>query len=102
MQTSPFLDELAGESLLAEKAYTGVPHTTKALAAAECGVEPHPVREVSESTPDGVPARCLAELLGDQGYESVFFQPAGTDFEGRPQLVENFGHDELISIEEQT
>ena len=100
LQTMPFLNDLAGESLLAERAYTVVPHTTKALVAAECGVEPHLAREITESTPDGIPARCLAELLGEQGYESVFFQPGGTDFEGRPQLVENFGHDELISLED--
>lgn len=100
LETTPFLDELSEESLLAERAYTIVPHTTKALVAAECGIEPHLVREITESTPDGIPARCLAELLGKQGYESAFFQPAGTGFEGRPQLVENFGHDELISIKD--
>ena len=100
LETTPFLNELADESLLAERAYTIVPHTTKALVAAECGVEPHLVREITESTPDGIPARCLAELLGEQGYESVFFQPGGVDWEGRPQLVENFGHDDLISLED--
>ena len=100
LQTTPFLDELADESLLAERAYTIVPHTTKALVAAECGIEPHLVREITESTPDGIPARCLARLLGEQGYESAFFQPGGVDWEGRPQLVENFGHDELISLED--
>ncbi|HZY64827.1 MAG TPA: sulfatase-like hydrolase/transferase [Rubrobacteraceae bacterium] len=100
LQTTPFLDELAGESLLAGRAYTIVPHTTKALVAAECGIEPHLVQEITESTPDGIPARCLAELLGEQGYESAFFQPGGVDWEGRPQLVENFGHDDLISLED--
>ncbi|CAN5546324.1 hypothetical protein BH24ACT21_BH24ACT21_07480 [soil metagenome] len=100
LETTPFLDELADESLLAERAYTIVPHTTKALVAAECGIEPHLVREITESNPGGIPARCLAELLGEQGYESVFFQPGGVDWEGRPQLVENFGHDDLISLED--
>jgi arylsulfatase A-like enzyme len=100
LKTTLFLDKLADESLLAERAYTTVPHTTKALVAAECGIEPHLVQEITESTPDGIPARCLADLLGEQGYESVFFQPGGVDWEGRPQLVENFGHDELISLED--
>lgn len=98
--TTPFLDELAEESLLAERAYTTVPHTTKALVSAECGVPPHFARKITEAEPDGIPARCLADLLKEHGYETAFFQPGGVGWENRPQLVENFGYEELISLED--
>jgi lipoteichoic acid synthase len=100
METTPFLDELARRSLVAERAYTTIPHTTKALVAAECGVPPRITREITEAEPDGIPARCLADLLKDLGYKTAFFQPGGVGWENRPQLVENFGHEELISLED--
>ena len=100
LETMPFLDDLARQSLLAERAYTILPHTSKALVAAECGVPPHAVRQITEAEPNGIPARCLADLLKKQGYETAFFQPAGVDWENRPQLIENFGHEELTSLED--
>ncbi len=100
IETTPYLDELAEESLLAERAYTTIPHTTKALVSAECGVPPHLAREITEAEPDGIPVPCLADLLKDRGYETAFFQPGGVEWENRPQLVENFGHEDLISLED--
>lgn len=100
IETTPFLDNLAQQSLLAERAYTTIPHTTKALVSAECGVPPHLTREITEAEPDGIPARCLADLLKERGYKTAFFQPGGVGWENRPQLVENFGHEELISLED--
>lgn len=100
LDTTPFLDGLAKESLVAERAYTTVPHTSKALVSAECGIEPNLIREITEAEPGGIPARCMADLLRERGYKTAFFQPGGVDWENRPQLVENFGHDELISLED--
>lgn len=97
---TPFLDELSKKSLLAERAYTIVPHTSKALVASECGQEPHLVRKITESRPDGLPFQCLPKLLGEQGYKSVWFQNGAGNFEGRTQLVENFGYDEFYSLED--
>lgn len=89
--TPPFMDELARRSLLAERAYTTTPHTSKAITSVNCGIYPHPETEIYESKPGAIPVRCLAELLGEQGYRSVFFQSATETFEERSQLVENFG-----------
>lgn len=100
LETTPYLDDLAEESLLVERAYTTIPHTTKALVSAECGVPPRLAREIPEAEPDGIPARCLADLLKEQGYETAFFQPGGVEWENRPQLIENFGHEDLISLED--
>jgi lipoteichoic acid synthase len=99
LQTTPFLNELAKESLVAERAYAVVPHTSKAIVSVNCGVEPHLVREITEAGPDGVPARCLADLLKEQGYDTVWFSSATEDFEDRPDLVKNFGYDEFYPVE---
>jgi len=99
LQTTPFLNELAKESLVAERAYAVVPHTSKAIVSVNCGIEPHLVREITEAEPGGVPARCLAHLLEEQGYDTVWFSSATKDFEDRPDLVKNFGYDEFYPVE---
>ena len=93
IDTTPFLDELAGESLMADRAHPVVPHTSKALVATLCGMAPPLDTQKTESEPDAIPARCLPELLSEQGYESAFFQSATKTFERRPELVDNFGYD---------
>jgi lipoteichoic acid synthase len=99
LQTTPFLDEISRESLLAQRAYAVVPHTSKAVTSVNCGIEPHLVREITEIEPDGVPARCLADLLNEQGYDTVLFQSATEEFEDRRRLVENFGYEEFYPLE---
>jgi lipoteichoic acid synthase len=99
LQTTPFLDELAKKSLLAERDYTIVPHTSKASVSINCGIEPHLVQPTTEANPDGIPVPCLATLLKDQGYESVFFQSSTQDFENFGGLVKNFGYQEYYPLE---
>ncbi len=99
IDTTPFLDELSDESLMAERAHAVVPHTSKALLATICGVNPPLDTKKTESEPGIVPARCLPELLGEQGYKSAFFQSATKTFERRPQLVDNFGYGFFRAIE---
>jgi lipoteichoic acid synthase len=100
IETTPYLDELAEESLLVERAYTTVPHTSKAITSVNCGVVPNLVVQITEAEPNGIPAQCLADLLGEQGYDSVLFQSATEEFEDRRELVENFGYEEFYPIEE--
>jgi len=99
IMTTPFLDDLAKKSLVAERAYTVVPHTSKAIVSVNCGIEPHLVRDITEAEPSGVPARCLADLLKEQGYQTVWFSSATEDFEDRPDIVKNFGYDEFYPEE---
>ena len=73
LETTPFLDELAKESLLAERAYTTLPHTSKAITSVNCGIEPHLTREITEAQPNGIPAQCLPELLGKKDYNTALF-----------------------------
>jgi len=100
VNTTPFLDALADESLLVERAYTTIPHTSKALTSLNCGIYPHPETAIHEAEPNGVPVRCLPDMLEEQGYNSMVFQAAIGQFEDRPQLVENFGYDGFIGVED--
>lgn len=99
IETTPFLDKLANKSLLAERAYTTLPHTSKAITSVNCGIEPHLVREITEAQPNGIPAQCLPELLDEQDYNTVMFQSATGEFEDRRPLVKNFGYKEFYPLE---
>ena len=103
LETTPFLDELAKNSLLAERAYTNVPYSTKANVAINCGIFSHPVQVsyglLPEASPGGIPARCLPDLLKDQGYKTAYFTPSTKNFENFGDLVYNFGYEELYSFE---
>ncbi|MDN5697068.1 MAG: LTA synthase family protein [Rubrobacter sp.] len=98
-RATPYLDSLAEDSLLAERAYTTIPHTGKALVSSNCGVYPPPHTLSSEAHEDAVPVPCLAELLGEQGYETMHFGPAKAPNPpnlagGGSHLMANFGFSE--------
>jgi lipoteichoic acid synthase len=99
IQTTPFLAELSRQSLFAERAYAAMPHTTNAQTATVCGIDP-PTREKTNSLGDRIPARCLPDLLNDQGYETAYVQSATEDFERRPEVVKNMGYEEFSSLED--
>ncbi|MDD5309217.1 MAG: LTA synthase family protein [Deltaproteobacteria bacterium] len=89
---TPFLAELARKSLVVDRMYTIVPHTTKAIMPMLCGVYPQLTTEPKEATPGILPHRCMAHMLRDEGYATAFFQPA-ENFEKRSELVANMGFD---------
>src|SRR5919112_3412984 len=103
LKTTPFLDELAKKSLLVERGYGSVPYTSKASVATNCGIFPNPVQVsyglAPEANPGGIPARCLPDLLKDQGYSSAYFSTSAKNFENFGALVNNFGYDQLYSRE---
>jgi lipoteichoic acid synthase len=100
LDTTPFLDALSEESLMFERAYAVVPHTSKALVASLCGVPPPLDTAKTESEPGIIPARCLPDLLKERGYRTVFFQSATEDFERRPQLVDNMGYEDFFATQD--
>ena len=99
LKTTPFLDKLSKNSLISERAYAVVPHTSKALTATNCGVAPPIDTENTESDPNAIPAQCLPDLLRQQGYNTAFFQSATGEFERRQMLTENFGYKDFFPIE---
>jgi lipoteichoic acid synthase len=99
LKTTPFLDELAKNSLLAERSYTTVPRTSKAIVSVNCGIQPHLVEEITEARQGGIPSRGLADLLKEQRYSTAFFQSSTENFENFRDLVENFGYAEYYPLE---
>src|SRR5690606_38506382 len=63
LETTPFLAKLAADSVVAKDAYAVVPHTSKALVAILCGIEPHLTMRITEALPGGIPTPCLGNLL---------------------------------------
>jgi phosphoglycerol transferase MdoB-like AlkP superfamily enzyme len=96
--TMPFLDELAKESLLVDRAYTTVPRSSKASVGVNCGVEP-PLYPGPEFEPGGVPARCLANLLKEQSYRTVFFASTDNTMDNFGDVAAGFGYEEIYSSE---
>lgn len=100
LATMPYLTELSKESLLVERAYTTMPHTSKAVSSINSGLFPNPRTEIIESMPGGMPARCLPELLSEHGYRSAWFQSATKTFENRARHVANLGYDYFAAFED--
>ena len=98
LPTTPHLVELAKKSIVAERAYAVVPHTSKALVATLCGIEPRLHVSITEARADGIPGKCLPRLLGEYGYRSAFIQPATQRFENRRGIVENMGYETFIPL----
>ena len=90
--TTPYLAELAKKSWVIDNHYTVVPHTTKALVAANCGIYPYLDTKPQETTAGILPRRCLAHVARSQGYATAFFAPV-VNFEKRSQLVGNMGYE---------
>ena len=101
LATTPYLADLAKSSIVARRAYAFTPQTSKALVATLCGLENYLGRGVREAQSHlGIPGRCLARLLRNAGYRTVFFQSATKTFERRDGLVANMGYAAFYSGDE--
>jgi lipoteichoic acid synthase len=98
LETTPFLDELAKSSLLAEQAYVVVPRSSKATVVVNCGIEP-PLYQGPEFEPGGIPAPCLGDLLKEEGYSTVFFQSSSETMDQYSVVAENLGYEEYYPSE---
>jgi lipoteichoic acid synthase len=98
LKTTPFLDELAKASLLAERAYVVVPRSSKATVTVNCGIDP-PLYQGPEYDPGGIPVPCLGDLLKDQGYNTVFFQSSSEKMDQYGVVAENLGYEDYYPSE---
>jgi lipoteichoic acid synthase len=98
-ETTPFLAELASRAAVFERAYAVVPHSSKAFFALNCGVVPYLLMEVRESRPDGVPVRCLPDLLREQGFQTIYFGAHIGGFERWRRLSRNLGFAVTLTAE---
>jgi hypothetical protein len=98
LATMPFLNELAKIGLLAERAHVILPRSSKASVGVNCGIEP-PLYPGPEFDPGGIPAPCLASLLKDQGYRTVFFASTNNTIDNFDAVARGFGYEEIYSSE---
>lgn len=96
---TPFIDRFARESRVVERAYTTIPHTSKALVGIYCGTFPRFHPDIIEGLPGGLDIPCLPHLLAEAGYRSAHFQTAPASFENRDQLLRNMGFDHFTTQE---
>ncbi len=96
--TTPFLKEIAAKSLVVDKLYAVVPHTTKALVALLGGFYPYLSMDADEVIPGILPKRSSAYLLRQAGYRTAFFQTAG-NYEERSQLIANLGFETFRDLD---
>ncbi len=95
LTTTPFLNELAKNSLLVEQAHVGgAPRSTLSNIAVNCGIPPPP-RLGAGYHPGEVPVPCLPSLLKDQGYSTVFFSSNMDSF--GDLATNNFGYQEVFA-----
>jgi arylsulfatase A-like enzyme len=96
---TPVLDALRAEAIAPERGYAVLPHTSKALTAVYCGIAPPLDQLNSEADPGSLPARCLPELLAEQGYATGFFQTATERFERRRGTAANLGFEDFMAVD---
>jgi lipoteichoic acid synthase len=99
-ETTPYLAELYRQGVFPERMVAVVPHTSKALVAILCGIEPRPGFGTPEVQAGGIPGRCLPGLLRDRGYETVMMQSAKGKFEHRRDLVRELEFEDFRSSDE--
>jgi lipoteichoic acid synthase len=98
LKTTPFLAELAEDSLFVENAYVVVPRSSKATVTVNCGIEP-PLFYGPEFEPGGIPSRCMTDLLEEQGYNTVFFQSSSETLDQYGAVAQNLGYEEYYPSE---
>jgi phosphoglycerol transferase MdoB-like AlkP superfamily enzyme len=99
LKTTPYLDKLAKESLLVERAYVVVPRSSKGTVAVNCGTEPA-LYEGPEFEPGSTPVPCLASLLKGQGYSTVFFASISAAMDNFGAVVKGSGYEEFYSADD--
>lgn len=97
--TTPALEKLAQRGAVVERAYTSVPHTTKALVSLNCGIYPRMSPGTEEAKFGAIPTECLADLLRQQGFATGYFQSAEENYERRADLVREFGFEDFAGKE---
>ena len=97
--TTPFLSELARQSAVFERAYVAVPHSSKSVVALNCGITPLLVMDVREGDPEGLPVRCLPDLLREHGFQTLYFGAHVGGFERWRRLMRNLGFAVTTTVE---
>ncbi len=94
---SPYLDEISSDSVVIPQMYSQVTHSSKALTTIFCGINSFPSSFIRESIPGTIPVPCMAELLNEEGYSTLFMQSAEEFFESRRIHTKNMGFNKFVA-----
>lgn len=96
-QVTPFMNSLKDKSIVFDRAYAIVPHTSKSIESIYCSVEPKQGLALVAANPIvGIPSKCMAGFLKDIGYNNIFISTAPSSFEDRITFLKNASFDEYI------
>ncbi len=103
LPTTPFLAELAKESLVVDDMYAVVPRTSAAWVAILAGRYPGS-REVVKDYSGRVPARrldsSLPAILRGRGYSSAFVTPTSITYENDSDVVQSLGFEKVVTVQD--
>ena len=97
--STPNLEALASEGLVAHRTRAVLPHTTKSLFSILCGRFPTMQKRVVEVSSD-LRVQCLPSMLSEAGYSTIFMQSSWGTFEWRPRLVHRLGYESFKAWED--
>jgi arylsulfatase A-like enzyme len=103
LPTTPFLAELAQESLVVDHMYAVIPRTSAAWIAVLSGRYPGSLglmRQFAEIPRSGPISSSLPALLRPLGYSSAFITPTRLNYENDSQIMRSLDFDEVLSQKE--
>lgn len=101
LRTTPFLAQLARESLVVDHMYAVIPRTTDAWIATLAGRYSSSDSTVANWAHHHPPimASSMPRLLGAEGYTSAFFLPTTLHFDADDEVVRALGFDKVVTKE---
>ena len=102
LSTTPFLVELAKESLVVEDMYAVIPRTSAAWVAILAGRYPGTreiVKDYTSRTPIAPLASSLPAILRSRGYASAFMTPTSITYENDSEVIGALGFQKVVTVD---
>ena len=103
LPTTPFLRELAQESLVIDDMYAVIPRTSAAWVAILAGRYPgtrEVVRDYASRQPVPALDSSLAAVLRARGYASAFITPTSTSYENDSEIIAALGFQKVVTADD--
>ncbi len=97
---TPYLDQLAGSSLLASRFYSNAPLTSKSETAIHCSVLDYFGGNALSMRGDFPALHCLPDILKQKGYETLWFHGHTKAYYDRVDYLPKIGFEQLYGIED--
>ncbi len=103
LPTTPFLAELAQESLVVDDMYAVIPRTSAAWIAILSGRYPgtrEVVKDYSSRRPLAALNSSLPIVLRGRGYSSAFVTPTSITYENDSEIVQSLGFEKVVTVDD--